>query len=84
MSKHQDFNTRYFTTYDLGLSAALVAAEFTLDHLDKSMPGKVMFVFSRTVGLDTAIQNFWSRTFSVDAMTYFNALKLLKNRIYSD
>jgi hypothetical protein len=83
MSSQPDFDQTYFTTYDLGLSAALVAVGFALDQLDNADPRKVKFVFRRKSGLDAVIQNFWGNSCQVDAQTYFNALKMLKNRIYS-
>lgn len=83
MNRLPDLDQHYFTTYDLGLAAALVAAGIPLDHLDKNHPSKVQFAFRRTSGVDAIIQNYWSNTCEVNAQTYFNALKMLKNRIYS-
>jgi hypothetical protein len=74
----------YFTTYDLGLSAALTAVGYSLDHLDKTDSRKVKFIFERQDHLDTAIQQYWANDLPIPALTYFNALKLLKNRIYSE
>ncbi len=74
----------YFNTFDLGLSAALVSLGFPIDHLDKSNARKVEFVFLRVDGLDQAIQSYWSNSLSVSALSYFNATKMIKNRIYSE
>ena len=78
-----DFHQKYFTTYDLGLAAAIVAAGISLDHLDGTNQRKVQFVFRRSTGLDAVVENYWGNTCQIDAQTYFNALKSLKNRIYS-
>lgn len=73
-----------FSTYDLGLSSALVTAGFPLDHLDKSDLRKVQFVFLRAEGMDEVIEAYWNHHLPVDASTYFNTVKMLKNRIYSE
>lgn len=83
MTHQPDFNQTYFTTYDLGLAATLISTGFVLDHLDNINPRKVQFVFKRRNTLDAVIQNYWANTCHVDAQTYFNAIKTLKNRIYS-
>lgn len=83
MTLQPDFNQTYFTTYDLGLAAALIATGFTIDYSDNMNPRKVQFAFKRRSGLDAVIQNYWANTCQIDAQTYFNAIKTLKNRIYS-
>lgn len=83
MTHQPNFDQTYFTTYDLGLAATLLATGFALDYLDNTNPRKVQFVFKRRSTLDAVIQNYWGNTCHVDAQTYFNALKTLKNRIYS-
>lgn len=84
MKTKPDFHETYFTTFDLGLAAALIAAGYTLDHLDKTNPNKAQFAFKRTYGVEETFKRFWDMKLHVDAQTYFNALKLLKNRLYSD
>lgn len=77
-------NTQQFSSYDLGLAASLVCNGFPVDFLDKSNPRKVEFYFQRADGLDQTIQMYWANQLQVPALSYFNALKMLKNRIYSE
>lgn len=74
----------FFYSTDLGLAASLVSHGFFLNHLDKSNPQKVEFCFERVSQLDQAIQLYWANQLTVPALAYFNALKMLKNRIYSE
>ena len=74
----------YFYSTDLGLSASLISNGFLLHHLDKTNPHKVEFCFQRVDELDQTIQLYWANQLTVPALAYFNALKMLKNRIYSE
>lgn len=73
----------HFQTFDLGCSAALVSAGFELVSLDKENPRKVLFVFEEKVGIEEAINDYFSGRLMVDARTLFDNIKMLKNRIYS-
>ena len=75
---------KYFETSDLGLSAALITASYPVDHLDKHDSSKVKFIFSRDDGMDDVIQLYWANELKLSLLAYFNNLKMLKNRIYSD
>ena len=75
---------KYFETSDLGLAAALVTGTYPIDHLDKHNPSKIKFVFSRDEGMDNVIQLYWNNQLNLSLLTYFNNLKMLKNRIYSE
>jgi Domain of unknown function (DUF5659) len=83
MSKEIKEHCKYFNTSDMGCSAALVCAGFDLASLDKANPRKVLFVFNKRVGIDDAAHNYWNGNLKVDAQGLFNAIKRLKNQIYS-
>lgn len=76
-----------FQTSDLGFAAAMIASRCAeLIGLDKSDPKRVMF----TLRFDS-VDDFYflggeytMGQIEVDALTYFNTIKTLKNRIYSD
>jgi hypothetical protein len=72
-----------FLTFDLGCSAALISAGFELISLDKQNPRKVLFVFGKKVGIEEAINDYFSDKLKVSARTLFDNIKMLKNRIYS-
>ncbi len=73
-----------WTTYDLGCSAALLTAGFELLSLNKDNPHKSLFVFARSNELDKAVEDYWSSKLKVKARQYFENIKMLKNRIYSE
>ena len=73
-----------FGTFDIGLSAALVVAGYTLAALDRQDPRKTQFMFERESGLEREIEAYWSKQLKVSALAYFDALKMLKNRLYSE
>lgn len=72
-----------FSSHDIGLVAFLLSKKFELIDLDKTLKNKVLFILKRDDGIDNAIKNYWSFKSSVDAQTYFNQLKRLKNQIFS-
>ncbi len=72
----------YFYSYDIGLVACLLDT-FELAGLDKAIKGKVLFIIKKEKGLDQAVKNYWAFKASVDAQSYFNQLRRLKNQIFS-
>lgn len=75
---------KYFETSDLGLAAALVTASYPVDCLDKHDSSKVKFLFVREEGMDEIIQLYWANELRLSLLAYFNNMKMLKNRIYSN
>ena len=73
-----------FYTYDLGCSAALISADFELLMLDRSTPGKVQFVFRREPSIDRVSAEYWANRLEIKARSYFDNLKMLKNRLHSN
>jgi len=72
-----------FTTYDLGVSAALMCLGYKLIRLDRDDPRKALFVFKREAEIDSANQYF-SDQLRVKARSFFDSIKALKNKIYSE
>lgn len=76
-----------YNTYDLGIAAALSVLGFELLDLDKSNPRKVQFIFKsdkRKGEIKEIAHQYFSDTLELPAQRLFNAIKMLKNRIYSD
>ena len=73
----------YFSTCDIGLTAALFTSEFQIYSIDKKNPNKATFMFKKDRDLEKFVERYWSDKLPVNARTYFNNLKMLKNRIYS-
>ena len=79
-----DNNDRYFYTYDLGCGSALICSGFELVSLDKAIQRKVQFIFRREAGIEKVVKNYWADHLDVKARTFFDNIKMLKNRIYSE
>ncbi len=79
-----DESQKYFTTHDLGVAAALIVHGYQLASMDKGEPSKCKFIFKGAKGISQCMQDFWDDKLQGNLQTYFNALKNLKNRIYSE
>ena len=73
-----------FTTYDLGASTALLCAGFELLSVDKVNPRKALFIFRKTSGIEDAANQYFSDQLRVGARSFFDNLRALKNRLYSE
>ncbi len=73
-----------FTTYDLGVSTALLCAGFELLAVDKDNPRKALFVFHKEDGIEEIADRYFSDRLEVKARSYFDHLKALKNKLYSE
>jgi hypothetical protein len=86
-SQHNNVNnpvTPQYTTTDLGSAAALLAAGFTLQMLDReTKPGRAFFMFDDSKKLQAVLNDYWSGNLMVDAKAYFESSKWLKSRIYN-
>lgn len=76
--------TNYYSTFDLGNAAALVTADFELFNLDRTNPRKVRFIFRRDVGIEKVAEDFWSDRLEQKSRSFWDNIKNLKNRLYSD
>lgn len=69
---------------DLGLAAALSSLGFEIEHAEKDTKGRTHFIFSDTPEVQVAVSSYWANTLDVKARYYFDAIKMLKSRIYGD
>jgi hypothetical protein len=76
-------NDSHFVSYDIGLAAALATLHFELLSLNRDNPRKIGFIFSRTPELEQATQEYFAGRLAVDARSFFENTKMLKNRIFS-
>lgn len=79
-----DDHEHFFYTFDLGLSAALISVGYSLISLDRENLRKVQFVFRRGDGMDDVVDAYWADRLEVKARAYFDTIKMLKNRLYSE
>jgi len=88
---HSDGDLKYvpldpdlvWTSYDMGCSAALICVGFELLSLNKDQPHKSLFIFKRSNGIDDDANLYWADKLKVNARSYFDTIKMLKNRLYS-
>ncbi len=74
-----------FTTYDLGVSTALLCAGFQLLSVDKNdNPRKALFIFQKEDGIEDVADRYFSDRLEVKARSFFDHLKALKNKLYSE
>lgn len=78
-----DDTTNYFYSHDIALVAYLLCQDFELVGLDKAVRNKILFIIKRRDDLDLEIKKYWDFKSSVDAQSYFNQIKRLKNQIFS-
>ena len=78
-----DDTERFFCSHDIGLIGYLLSKNFELVGLDKTVRNKVLFNIKRRDDLDLEIKKYWDFKSSVDAQSYFNQIKRLKNQIFS-
>lgn len=80
-----DDSSVVFTTYDLGVSTALLCADFELLSIDrKDNPRKALFIFKRASDIEDTANQYFSDKLRVKARSYFDHLKALKNKLYSE
>jgi hypothetical protein len=80
----QDDEASVFTTYDLGVSAALLCLGYKLIRLDRDDPRKALFVFRKEKDIDTYANQYFSDQLKVKARSFFDSIKALKNKLYSE
>ena len=73
----------YYKTSDLALATTL-SLHYTIDVLDKQNPHKALFLFKKEDSLDKLLEAYWKRELKVEPQTYFNQLKAIKHRLYSE
>lgn len=78
-----DDATDVFTTFDLGVSTALLCAGFELLSVDKENPKKALFIFRKEEDIEETANSYFADKLDVRARSFFDHLKSLKNRLYS-
>ena len=74
----------YFKTQDLALATA-ISLFYPLEAIDRDAnPRKAQFVFGQANGLDELIASYWRRELKVDPQSYYDAMRLIKGRLYEN
>lgn len=79
-----NFDTSLYSTSDMGCAAALMSCQHKLTHLDRSNPRKVLFIFLKKERIEEIANAYFSDTLTVKARRYFDSIKALKSRLYSE
>lgn len=74
---------QHFQTFDLNLSAILVAHGFILERVQKNPNEKSLFVFDDSESLKKLIDEYWKGSLRMNPQDIFASLKVIKNRLYS-
>ncbi|MEM4326307.1 MAG: DUF5659 domain-containing protein [Candidatus Pacearchaeota archaeon] len=74
---------KYYSTSDLAL-ATVISLWYSLDAIDKQNPRKATFIFKRDEKLDKLLEAYWRRELKIEPQAYFNQLKAIKARLYSE
>jgi len=72
-----------FTTYDLGVAAALLTSGYKLLDVDRTNR-KVLFIFEQKANIEKVANSFFTDELRVKARSYFDNVKALKSKLYSD
>lgn len=73
----------YYKTSDLALTATL-SLSFTLISISPQPNNKSLFIFEKSKKLEELIEKYWSGTLRIEPKVYFNQLKTIKTRLYSN
>lgn len=76
-------NENIYSTSDLALAATL-NLYYPVRSIKRTNSNKAEFIFKKNKKLDLIIERFWRSELKVDALSYFNSLRTLKNRIYNN
>lgn len=73
-----------FKTTDLALATTLFSVNIPLESIERSSDTKkVKFVFSKeNKNIEQILHQYWRKEIRIEPQTYFQSLRLLKNRIY--
>ncbi len=80
MSINPDIRT--YRSSDLALCAALIARGHKLVGLDATTPRRINFLIQANSTLNSDVSNYYGDSMLVNARSYFDAIKLLKSRLY--
>lgn len=83
MTMKTHVNENVFSTSDLAL-ATTISIWCQLQDVDKQNPHRAFFIFNRSKQLDELVDKYWKRELAVEPRQYFDQLKSLKARLYSN
>ena len=79
-----NLNNEITSLTDICLATTLSTLQQPILRLEKITPTKAQFLFKKTIELDKLIESYWNNSLKVNPIEFFNTLKNLKTRIYSE
>jgi len=73
----------FYRTADLAL-ATTISLFYPIEMIERQNTRKSQFLFKREAGLDELIESYWRGELKVDPQAYFNALRVIKARLYGE
>lgn len=83
MTQKKSTENNFWLTSDLPL-ATVISLFYPLEAIDRQNPRKAQFIFKRNAKLDELIEKYWKGELKVEPQAYFNALRIIKARLYSE
>ncbi len=77
------YENDFYQTADLSL-AGVIFLFWPLEAINKQNPRKAQFLFKRSEELDRTVEQFWRGELKVEPQAYFNALRIIKARLYGE
>jgi len=78
MNRNQDL----FSTNDLSLAAAIIATRTSSVSQIDWKGREAFFQFHNSPTLERVVSKFWNKDLSSDCLTYFEAMRYLKKRLF--
>lgn len=82
MNKELENEKNLYRTADMAITAAL-CLYFPIERIEKLNHRRSYFLFKRSKRLDNLVSDYWAGKLKVDPQAYFNQLKNIKTRLYS-
>ena len=80
MNKNNDL----LSVEEFPLAISLSSFNFTVEKLQRSNEKRVAFCFKRSPGIERIAEQYWKGTLMVNAVAFYQNLKLLKARLKND
>ncbi len=77
-------DTETFDLTDLGCASSLVTEGFNLIRLNRTNPKRVRFIFQKEKNIEKVAEDYWSDNLRQNSRSFWDNIKTLKNRLYSD
>ena len=73
----------YFKSPDIALCSALCCLGYEIEAINKQNPARAIFSIKKDEQLDELIQLYFTHQLKVEPLSFFNALREIKTRVYN-